>query len=73
MELQGNMSRFYEGDIMKLGVFIATYPETVTELARWAVTDEHKVRDFIRECQRIAAKRYIARGPTTANEIPQQA
>ena len=46
MELKGNMRRFYEDDIMKLGVFIATYPETVTELARWAETEEDKVRDL---------------------------
>ena len=51
MELKGNMRKFYEDDIMKLGVFIATYPETVTELARWAETGNEKVKNFVGKCQ----------------------
>ena len=47
IELGGNMRKFYEHDIVKLGTFIAAYPETVAELARWAEMDEHRVKDFV--------------------------
>ena len=55
MELKGNMRKFYEDDIMKLGVFIATYPETVTELERWTEACDQKVKSFVEKCQSIAA------------------
>ena len=43
-------------DIAQLGIFIAAYPETVTELAHWAEMDGHRARGFVEKCQSITAK-----------------
>ena len=56
IKLGGNMRKFYENDIAQLGIFIAAYPETVTELAHWAEMDGHRTRDFVEKCQSITAK-----------------